>query len=364
MPKKLNFLGGQQNYDADNGQYLPALQGPNGESPSGFQSFKKPKSEFDKNNEKRIGKKKTEKDEKKWTSDDVEDVGDDVTDEEIAEALGDYEYWVTDKTTVKDYAEQIAKKLGTSPDKVKKVIENEIGVDLGDDENMAKLLENANKEDEDIENDKKVDGDDQEIFDYNYNVAKSFDYEHAKKLQDLIIEKYGKDHIAVKAIQKALDEMNGSEKEKLGKISATHDAIMSDPSKYLKDTEITQVKALGNAFNHPYTVTLDIVATYMANGQDFKTAIDSAWKDISKSVKNFGKPEKKVEDKPTEKDINGYTDDLFKAAKVTTFTSKKYKNPQGEIVEIRRFGEGQNAIRYNETKKEVEQVWIDGKRVK
>lgn len=369
MPKKLNFLGGQQNYDADNGQYLPALQGPNGESPSGFKSFQKPKNEFEKNNEKRLGKKKAKgekKDEKKWTSDDVENVGDDVDENEIAVALDDYEYLITDKTTVKSYAEDIAKKIKTSPDKVKKVIEKQAGVDLGDDEKMADILENLNKEDEDIENDKKSD-DDQETFEYNYNVAKYYkdQPETLEKLKGMLIEKYGKDHASVKGIEKAQKEMfgDGSDKEKNGKISATHDAIMSDPSKYLSDKQITQIKALGNAFNHPYTVTLDIVATYMANGQEYEKAIDSAWKDISKSVENFGKPEKK-EEKPTEKDINGYTDDLFKATKLTTFASKKYKNAQGEVVEIRRFGEGKNAIRYNETKNEVEQVWIDGKRVK
>lgn len=57
MPKKKNFLGGQQNYNPNNGQYEPALKGPNGESPSGFSSFKKDKDEsFDAINKKRMGK--------------------------------------------------------------------------------------------------------------------------------------------------------------------------------------------------------------------------------------------------------------------------------------------------------------------
>ena len=57
MPKKKNFLGGMQNYDPKTGEYEPALKGPNGESPSGFKSFKKEKDEsFDAINQKRMGK--------------------------------------------------------------------------------------------------------------------------------------------------------------------------------------------------------------------------------------------------------------------------------------------------------------------
>lgn len=57
MPKKKNFLGGMQNYNAQTGEYEPALKGPNGESPSGFKSFKKQEDKdesFDTINKKRI----------------------------------------------------------------------------------------------------------------------------------------------------------------------------------------------------------------------------------------------------------------------------------------------------------------------
>lgn len=211
MPKKLNFLGGQQNYDADNGQYLPELKGPNGETLSGFQSFKKPKSEFEKNNEKRLGKKKGNDEEKEEYND--------VNDYEISEVLADYEWQITPETTAGQYAEACAKHLGTSKEKVFNVIKQQAPDKITEDSKMADLI----KEWEEVEDD---------------------------------------------------------------------------------------------------------------------------------------------ETEEKEKSLDEYTDDLFKAAKVTTFTSKKYKNDKGEIVEIRRFGEGKNAIRYNETKKEVEQVWIDGERVK
>ena len=60
MPKKLNFLGGQQNYDAENGQYLPDLTNAQGEPVKSFKVFKKSdeeteKSSFDTYNDKRAG---------------------------------------------------------------------------------------------------------------------------------------------------------------------------------------------------------------------------------------------------------------------------------------------------------------------
>ena len=45
MPKKLNFLGGMQNYNPNNGEYEPALKGPNGESAKSFAKFGKGNSE-------------------------------------------------------------------------------------------------------------------------------------------------------------------------------------------------------------------------------------------------------------------------------------------------------------------------------
>lgn len=65
MPKKLNFLGGQQNYDAENGQYLPDLTNAQGEPVKSFKAFKKSdeeteKSSFDTYNDKRMGKKSGE----------------------------------------------------------------------------------------------------------------------------------------------------------------------------------------------------------------------------------------------------------------------------------------------------------------
>lgn len=51
MPKKKNFLGGMQNYNPNTGEYEPALKGPNGESPSGFKSFKKGKPSYNANDE-------------------------------------------------------------------------------------------------------------------------------------------------------------------------------------------------------------------------------------------------------------------------------------------------------------------------
>lgn len=220
MPKKLNFLGGQQNYDADNGQYLPELKGPNGETSSGFKSFEKPKNEFEKTNEKRLGKVKSEKqDFDKQKEDKQKEI--DYTDEEISEELADMEWAITGKETVGDYAKHVAEIMGISKEKVFAVMKK--------------------------------------------------------------------------------DNPNITEDMKMSKIAGFDDDDLDE-----------------------------------------------------------------VEEKPTEKEktLDDYTDELLKKTKLTTFNSKKYKNQQGEIVEIRRFGEGKNAIRYNETTKQIEQVWINGERVK
>lgn len=74
--------------------------------------------------------------------------------------------------------------------------------------------------------------------------------------------------------------------------------------------------------------------------------------------KSFKKPEEKA------KTLDDYTDELLKKTGLKTFTSKKYKNKDNEIVEIRRFGEGKHAIRYNQTKDIVEQVWYNGEKIK
>lgn len=69
MPKKLNFLGGQQNYDPKTGEYEPALKGPNGESPKQFKSFGKDKDEsFNATNEKRMGKEQPKSEEPNTSS--------------------------------------------------------------------------------------------------------------------------------------------------------------------------------------------------------------------------------------------------------------------------------------------------------
>lgn len=72
MPKKRNFLGGMQNYNAQTGEYEPALKGPNGESPSGFKSFKKQEEKdesFDTVNKKRMG---IDKEINKWQEENPE----------------------------------------------------------------------------------------------------------------------------------------------------------------------------------------------------------------------------------------------------------------------------------------------------
>ena len=61
-----------------------------------------------------------------------------VTEEEISEALADYEWQITDSTTVGQYAQETADKLGCSKEQVLKVIRNE-DPNIKEDERMAKI---------------------------------------------------------------------------------------------------------------------------------------------------------------------------------------------------------------------------------
>lgn len=102
MPKKKNFLGGMQNYNPNNGEYEPALKGPNGESPSGFKSFKKGENKeknesFDAINKKRMGKEQTKEtddfsNEIKKTADDIRSSGDRYTYMMLDRLRSDAEY--------------------------------------------------------------------------------------------------------------------------------------------------------------------------------------------------------------------------------------------------------------------------------
>lgn len=79
---------------------------------------------------------------------------DEVTDDEISEALADYQWQITDSTTVGQYAQETADKLGCSKEQVLKVILNE-NPNIREDEKMAKVAglddEDDYYEDEDFE---------------------------------------------------------------------------------------------------------------------------------------------------------------------------------------------------------------------
>lgn len=72
---------------------------------------------------------------------------DEVTDDEISEALADYQWQITDSTTVGQYAQETADKLGCSKEQVLKVILNE-NPNIREDEKMAKVAGLDDEEDE------------------------------------------------------------------------------------------------------------------------------------------------------------------------------------------------------------------------
>lgn len=325
MPKKPNFLGGMQNYNPNNGEYEPALVGADGKVPQSFKSFKKGDEKndaFDDINEKRMGKKKSKKEEqpkKKAKSEPkeekVEEEKVEVNEYEISEALADYQYQVTDTTTAGEYAEEVAKKLGTSKEKVFNVIKAQAPEEIKETSNMSNIIS-------------------------AYETGDDFKDEEPVESVGLVKQ--------------------GQNKFKSSAAEADYNSVMANPEIYLDNKQIEKIKNLGTTKDFPYDTVLSSVAAYMANGVDAEEAIKKAEADLDKSIDLFGKPKK---DEPKPKSLNDFTDELFEKVGVKTFNSKKYKNKEGEIVEIRRFGEGQNAIRYNETKDIVEQVWYNGEKI-
>ena len=141
-----------QNYNAQTGEYEPALKGPNGESPSGFKSFKKQEEKdesFDTVNKKRMGKVKSEKQD----FNKQEEI--DYTDEEISEELADMEWTITGKETAGDYAKHIAEKMGISKDKVFAVMKKE-NPNITEDMKMSKIAGFDDDEDEDDEDEDSI----------------------------------------------------------------------------------------------------------------------------------------------------------------------------------------------------------------
>ena len=378
MPKKLNFLGGQQNYDADNGQYLPELKGPHGESPSGFKNFKKgdePKeSSFDEYNKKRMGKKKPVK----KVEEEPKQEYNEYNEYEISEALADGEWTITDKTTVKDYANQIAKTLNADPQKVLEVIKSEKPDVITDDLKMADVLnmweddygEKGEYKTSEYNKDIKVKADLLEK--WQEEVGWDDDAEKIKKFvekgnyskEDLnqlgdYLEEYNY-HKSAKIVRNWADTMGN--KHNTGIANTGEWKLTPEIEKNLKANYKTQVEA-ESAVHDVYGGGWDDGSEEGHKKVKDYNAIMKSIADIYKE-KPYQEYTSKFAQQQKEKSLNDYTDELFEKANVKTFTSKKYKNPQGEIVEIRRFGEGQNAIRYNETKNEIEQVWINGERVK
>lgn len=122
MPKKENAAGKMQNYDPATGRYEGGASG-GGESKKEekkLSSFKKEPSEFSKANAKRMGKKSK------------------VEDWQISEALADFEWQITSETTVGQYAQETAERLGIDKEDVLAIMEKEIGKH-GEDENLSKI---------------------------------------------------------------------------------------------------------------------------------------------------------------------------------------------------------------------------------
>ena len=115
MPKKKNFLGGMQNYNPNTGEYEPSLVGENGEKPSSFKSFKKQPSEFDKSNDKRLGKAKEDYQKGKISKGELDDIAIKGSEE--------------DKARIKEKEQRYLKDFPEDVDKLMELKEKFVGKD-------------------------------------------------------------------------------------------------------------------------------------------------------------------------------------------------------------------------------------------
>ena len=142
MPKKLNFLGGQQNYDADNGQYLPDLTNKDGEPIKNFKNFKKAEDKdesFDAINNKRMGK-------------ETESFDADAFEDELDEMLKDnYVSYYEDDEIVEEL-EKKKQQLEINKDKLDEETYNRISQKINDNLEGAKQYIADTKEGEETTN--------------------------------------------------------------------------------------------------------------------------------------------------------------------------------------------------------------------
>ena len=115
-----------QNYNPETGRYEGGVSGggeskkESGSTDKKLSSFKKEPSEFEKAVAKRTGKKSK------------------VEDWQISEALADFEWQITSETTVGQYAQETAERLGIDKADVLAIMEKEVGKH-GEDENLSKI---------------------------------------------------------------------------------------------------------------------------------------------------------------------------------------------------------------------------------
>ena len=134
MPKKENAAGEMQNYDPATGRYEGGTSG-GGESKKEekkLSSFKKEPSEFNKANAKRMGKKSK------------------VEDWQISEALDDFKWQVTQETTVGQYAQETADRLGIDKEDVLAIMKKENG-ELNENDKLAPILFGEDMDDDEPE---------------------------------------------------------------------------------------------------------------------------------------------------------------------------------------------------------------------
>lgn len=229
MPKKENSAGKMQNYNPETGRYEGGASG-GGESKKEnkkLSSFKKQPSAFDKANAKRMGKKSK------------------VEDWQISEALADFEWQITSETTVGQYAQETADRLGIDKEEVLAIMEKEVGKH-GEDENLSKIWFGEQIDDEPSEDGdafKELESIDslEDLWDFRRKISSmNLDREQSEKLEE--------------AYDKKSKELEDKDPEIQRERQAQHDSFTKTVGKFIdsngSDQDLDEmVKELRRAFD-------------------------------------------------------------------------------------------------------------------
>lgn len=202
---------------------------------------------------------------------------DEVTDDEISEALADYQWQITDSTTVGQYAQETADKLGCSKEQVLKVILNE-NPNIREDERMAKVAGLDDEEDEEARY--KAIGDEEEFEDDELEESYS-----SSSLFESIVKKLRKEGYIVDVAEK-INQVYQTYCYQMA--SARKRTPEDDPNytgKMVEDDSYLDEQGLFGVFDHYDEIIDDIHGTEICVGEELFPADSRTVSGICREIK-------------------------------------------------------------------------------